>query len=686
MKSVELAPAGWLSILRVAVVGIALLLAPGWLLQSLTLPKSALTPLSRVPISFAFSVSSIALLGVVSFFLHADLHTVQVLFLAWFAGLAAVWLWQARRGQVFPFIFPHRSSEYFWPSVAVSVFAVLCAVLALYGGGWLSHTADGFYHLAAIRRQIETGTPLPQGLFFVYQQAPQSLNVTAGTWHLVMSMFSLWSRVDITWLWWHLPVLISPLLVLSFYSLAHVLFRKPWLALFCTMLQFVLYDRLDFRVSVYPNQVGFILLWSALILTWIYLDCGSWRELVLIGILAVVMVSWHLLIAEFFLVALGSYFLLRLLVLWATQASLRDDLETRRLLAVLLPVAAVGVPFLFHRLLAGDVLLGIEHWLTVSPRSHFRSSVYLGHGFSIVGPLQLYKVDPRWRFAPMRFALWLFAYLLSLFLIPACLKRKRFALFLFATTMVVPLVFLNPFLITFLQGKVNDIGIIRLVLLPPYGLILGWFFWEQGHKWLRSLFSLPPLGGWFRGNAWKSVAGLVLAGAAIPLIGFVVVRQGADNLQDLYSPTSEHTYSIVSTHRQMQRSDQAPYEFLIDHSTPGTVVASDPEHSYYLGGLTGRSVVAVSPSHDPPSTGPSPRERRQDSVDILDSAVGLDETIPLLDKYDVCLVWVDSRMQSVDPVASRRKFASHPELFELVFADRDVSIYYYGNHETGCLQ
>ena len=682
----ELAPTSWLSILRVVVVGIALLLAPGWLLQSLTLRSTSLPPLSRVPISFALSVGSIALLGVVSFVLHADLHTVQVLFLVWLVGLVAVWLWQAKRGQVFPFVFPRRSSEDFWPSVAVSVFAALCAALALYGGGWLSHTADGFYHLAAIRRQLETGTPLPQELFFVYQQAPQSLNITAGTWHLVMSMFSLWSQVDITWLWWHLPVLISPLLVLSFYSLAQVLFRKPWLALFCTILQFVLYDKLDFRVSVYPNQVGFILLWTALTLTWIYLDSGAWQELVLIGTLAVVMVSWHLLIAEFFLVALGSYFLLRLLVLWFTRVSFRDDMETRRLLTVLLPIAVVGVPFLFYRILAGDAFFGIDRWLRISTRPTFRSSLSLGHGFSIIGPVQLHKVDPRWRFAPVRFALWLFAYLLSLFLVPACLKRKRFALFLFATTIVVPLVLFNPFLITFLQGKVLDIAIIRLVLLPLYGLILGWFFWEQGSNWLRGLFALPPLTDWFRGNVWKSVVGLVLGGAAMMLIGYVVVRQGVDNLVDLYSPTSEHKYSIASSHKQMQRSDQAPYEFLIDHSPPGTVVASDPEHSYYLGGMTGRRVIAVSPSHDPPSTGPSPWERRQDSVDVLDPAVGLDETIPLLDKYDVCLVWVDSRMKSVDPVASRRKFESHPDLFELVFADPDVSIYYYGNHEAGCIR
>ena len=152
------------------------------------------------------------------------------------------------------------------------IFAILCALLAGYGGSWLSDRADSFYHLAAIHRQIDAGTPLPQGLFYDYEKAPQGLNVTAGTWHLVLSIFSIWANVDISWLWQHLALLLVPLLVFSFYSFAYYLTGRPWLALIGTLLQFILYDRLDFRFVVYPNQTGFILLWSAWILTIMHLN------------------------------------------------------------------------------------------------------------------------------------------------------------------------------------------------------------------------------------------------------------------------------------------------------------------------------------------------------------------------------------------------------------------------------
>ena len=125
----------------------------------------------------------------------------------------------------------------------------------------------------------------------MYYEPFRGLNLVAGTWHLVLALLSLWSRVDITWIWWHLPVLIAPLLVFSFYSFALVLFKQPWLALLGTVLQFVLYDKLDFRASVYPNQAGFILLWCAWTLTWLYADSGRLRQVALVGGLAVAMAS-----------------------------------------------------------------------------------------------------------------------------------------------------------------------------------------------------------------------------------------------------------------------------------------------------------------------------------------------------------------------------------------------------------
>ena len=690
----ELAPASWLSILRVVVVGIALLLAPGWLLQSLTLRSTSLPPLSRVPISFALSVGSIALLGVISYLLHGSLTTMAYLFVAWLGLLLLLWLWQVARRPI--------SSRQKFPlapgtlgaTVLVLVFALFCAGLAYYAGTWFSHIADDFYHLAIVRRIIEGGNIFPQDVLYAYEYSPSGFNPILSTWHVVLALLSLGTGMDIAWLWWRLPVLIAPLLVLSFYEFAFALLKKPWLALFCTVLHVILYGKLDFRASVWPNQAGFVLLWVAFIFLFAYLDSGSLRELIVIEALIVVMVSWHLLMVEFFLLSIGAYLSLHWLVVWYTKRQISPDTESRRLFFILLPALMVGVPFFIFRTASGGILL-TKHLLTISSPT-FRASLNLGSGLSVIDPRGLSVVGPRWRFAPQRFGMWLFCYLTSLALIPGCLKRQRFSVFAFSSTVLVPLIMFNPFLITFLQGKIIDIGIIRLVLLPPYGLVVGWFLWDQTARWLQRFRSLLGSEEGVRRDTWKSVGELALRGTLVAVIGCVLVLQGIDNLVDLYSPSSTNRYSLKTTHERMRRSDQPPFKFLIDHGVSRSVVVSDPIDGYYLSGMTGLPVVAAPPSHYPPAGGPSHEVRQQDSLEIMDASVELNKTIELMDKYDVCLVWVDTRMEYLtsmkpylNPVSSkdaRRKFESRPDLFDKVYEDPQVSIYQYLKHEVDCIQ
>jgi hypothetical protein len=408
---------------------------------------------------------------------------------------------------------------------------------------------------------------------------------------------------------------------------------------------------------------------------------------VLVGVMVAAMASWHLLMVEFFVVTLVFYLLVRSLAIWLSGARWRSDLDVRRLLGILVAMAVVAVPASVFRILYGNLasFSGPEKWLTISPYPTFRSSLDLGHGFSIIGPLKLYIVDVRWRFAPYRFAVWLFSYVAALFMIPSCLKRQRCTLFMVGTVSIVPLVLLNPFLITFLQGKMVDVGIIRLVLLQPYGLILAWFFSDQVGRWLQGVSSVPNWREWPR--RWVRLVGLIGGGTLLALMAYVLARQGIDNLRDLYDPNSRHVYSLAASHAQMRRSDQPPYTFLLDRSTPDTVVLSDPENSYYLGALTGRSVVAVVEGHYPPATGPSHRERQSDSLTALDPASSMEETRRLLDKYGVCLIWVDGRSKHFDTTSPvRAKFESAPELFARVYESPEVAIYQYLGHRPGCLQ
>jgi hypothetical protein len=681
----EFAPIGWWDGLRLILMGVALFFVPGWLIQSLTLRRADLSDLARIPISFAFSVSSIALLGIACYALKLRLDVLQISVVVLIGLLVAIWTWQARHARVYMCKPGRRTSGASLPVTLIVLFALLCAALAYFSGAWLSDRSDGFYHLATIRRQIDTGSVLSQGVFYANQ--PERLDPTTGTWHLVLTVFSIWSGIDITWLWVHLPVMMAPLLILAFYAFANQLLKRPWMALFCTVLQYVLYDKLDFRNAMFSNQAGYVLLWVAFVLTLSYLENGGKIQLALVMGLALVMVSWHLLLPELFFVALGGYLVVRWITLLLSHQNLLD-LESRRLLSILLPVLAVGVPFLAFRVLKAHILDTSQWNSLVSNQITFRGTLRLGYGLSIINPARLYIVDPRWRFAPYRFVFWMLAYFATPFLIPAGLKRQRSALFLFAVMAVAPVILINPLVISVLQAKIPDNAIIRLVLLPPYGIALGWLFWEFGRHWWRWIGGLPPVADWARSGAWRPALGLIAAGAAATLGAYLLARQGADNLYDVFSPSSTHVYSIAVSQNSLLASDQGPYRFLFQNASPGAVVATDPESGYYLGGMTGRSVIAVLMGHYPPVGVPSHWARRDDSLRILDADYPMDKTVKLLDSYQVCYIWLDEHMKPaekpLDATATRRKLEARSDLFKLVYDDSNTTIYTYSGGPAGC--
>ncbi len=408
-------------------------------------------------------------------------------------------------------------------------------------------------------------------------------------------------------------------------------------------------------------------MWIALWLVWRYVDAGRWRDLALVVALAVVMASWHLLMIEFFLLAVGAYLASLWVAYWLKRQSPLTA-EVRRLLAILAIVAVGALPLIAMRVLGAHLVRASGSLLALHEPT-FRSTLRLGGGWSVIGPRNLSFVGPRWRFAPYRFGMWLIAFLTLPFLLREYLKRNRAAVFMLGVSAAVPLIMLNPPLITFLQGKVNDIGLIRLVLLPPYGLLLAWFLWRSIGWCVSTARSLPALRS-------QQTLGLAVAVAALALVAGILAREATGNLWDLFSPSSQNVYSLAASHAQMRDSRQPPYRFVSSHSSSHAVVAADPESGYYLAGLTGRRVISVAERHEPPGGGDN-AARRRDSLAILDPSVGPDQTVQLLDRYGACLVWVDGRTPGIDAAASRRKFEALPALFAKAYQDADVSVFTY---------
>lgn len=451
-----------MEVLRACCVGAILLFIPGALMQAFFLREPRLGFLERIPIAFALSVGSIAFIGIGVYALGGTLAEVQTVFLLFVVAMLLVWFWKFRplRGiSGISLVF----SRLTWPQIALVAFATLCAILACFGGVWLSHTADSFYHLAAVHRQLLTKEVFSHGLFYDYQ--PTRLNHSVGTWHLVLALFSQLGGIEVTWLWYGLPVIIAPLLVLSFYGFGLHLTGDSRTALLGTILQFVLYDKLDFRASIYPNQSGFILLWVALTFTLLYLQHSSFHLLIWVFFASVVMVSWHLVLPELFFVLVMAYLATRVIVL-VLSGDLLHDREVRRLLTLLVPFVLLTAPLVLYRVLKSN-LINLQNILSPYDEPTFKWILTLPGGLAIVHPANLYAVDPRWRFAPLRFVFWLSAYLTTPFLLVAGVGKNREALFLFSSLVVVPLVVFNPAVISFGQGLIPERAITRLVLLPP---------------------------------------------------------------------------------------------------------------------------------------------------------------------------------------------------------------------------
>ncbi len=673
-------------IVRICCVGAMLLFTPGALIQALLLGKPKLGLLERIPIAFVFSVGTIALIGACVYALSGTLEMVRTIFLVFLAVALLVWLWifkPLKRISGFSL----RSCQLGWPQIVLVVFVVLCGIAALLGGAWLSHTADSFYHLAAIHRQLQTNEVFPRGVFYDYQ--PTRLNHSVGSWHLVLALFSQLADIEITWLWYHLSVIIAPLLALAYYGFGLHLTGDARIALFGTILQFVFYEKLDFRASVYPNQAGFVLLWVTLTITLLYLQHGSLTLLLLVFIASAVMASWHLLMPELFFALLITYLATRIIVL-VPLSNLPHDSEVRRLFKLLVPFVLLTAPIVLYRVLKSN-LVNMQNVLSPSEEPTFKWILNLPGGLAIVHPANLYAVDPRWRFAPFRFLSWLSAYLTIPFLMFAGIRQKKGALVLFSSLIIVPVVVFNPLVISIGQGLIPERAITRLVLLPPYGLVLAWFLIEQFSALYKRLFAMPPLKLWTNVQAWRSLFVIVTCSATLILATYLIVREGIDNLIDLYHPASKHVYSIAAAKHAERLPSDPEYVFIVENSSPRDVIASDPISSYYLGGLTGRPVISVPRGHYPPLGDPPHWVRREESVDILDWSVDITETIRLLDSYNARFIWIDSRIvgrnpnassRSLDPEAFRRKFLKYPELFERIYQDQNVSIFRYDKKDS----
>jgi len=683
-----------LSIVQFAAATVVLLFGLGWLLLPIAFRREEFILLEKIPISFSLSVGSIAVIGVVGHFLGLNLKVVQyaiaslfVLLLLWQGvrwrtnrrnsairqahhkpdkagwGPGSVTLDQPadlseklsslRQTLVTPF-----SRSLFRPDTVILVFAACCSRLAFWQGPWLSHTADSFYHLATVRRLIDTQGVLSTGAFFQYRHDPPGLDLATGTWHLALALLSSTSSVDITWIWFYLPAILTPFLILALYAFTSTLFANRWPSVVATVLFFLLdyeagfdpWGALDFRLMNYSRRVGLALLWVALLLAIRYLGSGKRRFLALACALGLVLATFHFTIYELFLVSLGAYALFYTLF----SCGRGFNTESKRAWLIVAVSLSLPAPFVLYKVL-------IRHSQLVSAGS-----------FGLAGALEidrcLYILDPVLLF-PARVSVQSFSLLCSFLMIPSCRKRDRASIFLFSNMLIVPLLFFNPLVVSLLRGRITELALHRLIFMVPYPLVMGFLI----YRWVSSLSGYIQSHGLPRPRirVWKVCTQALFLGVSVYLLFWQVGK----NLNDLYSPSSTYPYRMSVSRESQLVTWEEPYRFVYDNLPRGAVIAADPLSAYYLGGLTGRWVTTVAREHTPP--GAPYGSHRSDSLDILDSSVDMRTTVSLMRKWNVTHVFVDLAVPEVAPRSPQSKFDHYPSSLKKIYDKGDVSIYEY---------
>jgi len=493
-------------------------------------------------------------------------------------------------------------------TLGIALFVVVCVFLTYWGGYWLSHTADTFYHVKAVRELVANNSILVTNVF-TPSSGVQSLDITCGTWHTILAVLAVYSTLDVTTVLYLLSGICTMLLILAFYKLSCRLLRNRLTAIAAVGLYFIIIRKLDFTTVFYPNRLAFVLLWIALLMLYDYYNMGGGKRLTAVAALSFTLASFHLGFYEAFIAVLLFFAFLVLLPWPLTQASRQQG--KRRILLVLAVVLAASMPYVL---------------LVSSGTSHSPSAMITG-AFS--GEMSTYS---RYDDAPRQILLraWkpvLSGALFSVLMLGAFVRNGK-GLFIFSQVMITS--FLAIFFLVLSAIVGSPLGILNYHLLRlglthyaaiiSCGLILEYIVID------RKLFS-----NWKRRSQW-CISGYYSV-IMVALIGLIVWEgwPSAVSIYQRYFSSGHGSIAQIKASNVLKVHEDL---LLMCRNLPsGSVILSDPTTSYEVPSLSSQYVVAVPWSHMPGRL--DKRTRINEVWDFLYQNVSVVEAARILEKYNV---------------------------------------------------
>ncbi len=524
----------------------------------------------------------------------------------------------------------------------VYVSALLTLVWMWFDGGSLGYIHDSLDYVAFVRRMLATDrVDLLSGSYLATEGLTP--DPRRGAFHLAGAIVCRLTGQPPDLFWRAFPILAAPLAILGLFALTRRLLQSERAGAGAALVFVIVgaFNADNYLNNLgYASRLGWIISWGGLWAAACLADASdrrAWRAATALAALAApILLTIHILSALQYLVALGA---LCLAWGWVVRRDAIHNAVARGTL-VALPIFAVIA------LAAPLALVVARSYTSANPLfDHAQGLLYLAGGWAILGPAHLSE----WFGAPG-----LLGIVLSLALLSRA-RRDRAAAYLSISTLVTLLIVVNPLAVALIERAGAHSVLFRIMWTAPFFGALGWAV-------DRALSS----------RRWTSAATLLAVALALGahVMGGIRFWTGLRSARTSY----EENAPLL-----------AAFDFLEHRAPDPEVVVADPITSYQIPAYTRHYVMAPFNQHSSPADALA-IERMQDAHAILNPWVSHARTQELLEKYDAEYVLLNqtyprstkayySFVGPLNYAAERAKFASRPDLFDLVYDAGGVVIF-----------
>lgn len=558
-----------------------------------------------LPLSFTFGLALLLISAMPSYLLRLDFSASLAIIACYSITLLLLVL---KKGTLFKGIEFKKDFIFFLLLILIAGSTLMMV--------WITPHFDGdiLFHLAQIRKLAENSPVSPAEAFFPIDKVNPAYGYNV--WYFAVAIVASIAKADTVVVWSHLIFVILPISILALFSLAKVLFKDRLAALaaaaFYVFFNGFLANAWEFRFAPVPDQIArHVVLFVSLLLFLQYLNSKTRRDFFLTVIVATSLTAIHLYSWVHFLLAVGSFSVISALFL--PIENLKNGLK------IVSAVIITSAPYL---------LLKLENAAAVVlPEPSKRSLLAIFNGFYIVSPRYLQGRN-------FYITIIVLAYLV--FRYRKVLREKIWLLFISSSALAGIFTIFNP------------------ILAPLVSKLITFTY-------TRRLFYLVQLE-------------LIWAAFVI----FVILRAGE---RRKFAPHFKALFmailltAIVATPLKFKASAATATTDKATNDLMRYITTSLPERSVFAAGLwvsiripayTNNYIVMGEPTHI--TSNVDKEQRLEDLADILSGQTSLEDTIKLLDKYDVSYIVINIEEKKRDVAIDTEKFVNKKQ-FEEIYND-----------------